>query len=78
MLSLRLRDGRPNRVPHHRSTGDCKYANVYVITGECDWCKVLDAREASEAPAQPNPNVIVMPLRFQHSDGNVARVRRTA
>ena len=78
VLSLRLRDGRPNRVPHHRSTGDCKYANVYVIAGECDWCKVLDAREASEAPAEPNLNVIVMPLRFQHSDVVASRVRRTA
>src|SRR5215213_6254289 len=62
VLSLRLRDGMPNRLPHHRSTGACKYANFYTAAIDCSWCAALDAREALEAPAEPNSNVIVMSL----------------
>ena len=78
VLSLRLCDDRPNVVPHHRSTGACKYAKVYAFAGECDWCKVLDAREALEAPAEPNLNVILMALRFQHRDDEATPARRSA
>jgi hypothetical protein len=77
VLSLRLRDGLPNRLPGHRSTGACKYGEFY-LDGECEWCQALDAREALEAPAQPNPNVIVMPARFQQGHEDDAPVRRSA
>jgi hypothetical protein len=77
VLSLRLRDGMPNRLPPHRSTGVCKYAKFYQ-GGECDWCAAVVAREALEAPAEPKPNVIVMPLRFQQRDKDSLQIRRTA
>jgi len=77
VLALRLRDGRPNAVPGHRRTGECKYSKIYA-PGECDWCKALDAREASEQPAEPNGNVIVMSQRFQQPEQDVALMRRSA
>jgi hypothetical protein len=77
VLWLRLRDGVPNPVPNHRRTGACKYARVYG-PGECDWCKALDRREEASQPAQPNGNVIVMGLRFQHAEEDVVAMRRIA
>jgi hypothetical protein len=77
VLSLRLRDGVPNRVPRHRSTGACKYADSY-LNGECDWCRAQDAREALEAPAEPNANVIVMSSRFRRDNEDDAPMPRAA
>lgn len=77
VLALRLRDGVPNRVPAHRSTGACKYAEAYA-DGRCDWCDALDAREAAQAPAEPNPNVVVMTTRWQHAVEDAVPVRRIA
>ena len=77
ILALRLRDGVPNAVPGHRRTGTCKYDKVYG-PGECDWCKALDRREEASQPAQPNGNVIVMPLRIQHAEEDVVPMRRSA
>jgi hypothetical protein len=77
VLSLRLRDGLPNRVPRHRTRGACKYADFY-LDGECEWCRAQDAREALEAPAEPNANVIVMSLRFQRDSKDDAPMRRAA
>ena len=78
MLSLRLRDGVPNPVPRHRWTGDCKYAAYYLDDGACDWCAALEARGGLDTPAEPNPNVIIRPFRFQHSDEDSARLHRIA
>ena len=77
VLALRLRDGRPNNVPHHRRTGECKYAKFYG-PGDCDWCKALDAREEAQRPAEPNPNVLVMSLRFQQTAPLALPMRRIA
>jgi hypothetical protein len=77
VLALRLRDGVPNAVPNHRRTGKCKYAKVYA-PGECDWCKALDRREEAAQPAEPNGNVIVMSTRFQQSEQDFVRMRRSA
>jgi hypothetical protein len=77
VLALRLRDGVPNAVPHHRRTGACKYANVYKA-GDCDWCKALDRREEAAKPAEANSNVIVMSLRFQQAESDALPMRRIA
>ena len=77
MLALRVRDGIPDRIRAHRSTGVCRFAAHYP-DGVCDWCAAVDAREAA-AEVEPNPNVVVMPQRWQQGeDDNVTPIRRIA
>ena len=76
MLALRVRDGIPDRIRSHRSDGVCRFAAFYP-DGRCDWCAAVDAREAAAA-VEPNPNVIVMPQRWQHVEDDVAPMRRIA
>ena|SRR6185436_14287339 len=77
VLSLRLRDGVPNPVPHHRRNGVCKYEKLYA-PGDCEWCQALDRREDAEKPDEPNPSVLVMSLRFLQTEHAPAALRRIA
>jgi hypothetical protein len=76
MLALRMRDGLPDRIRAHRSTGVCRFATLYP-DGDCDWCAAVDTREAAAAPV-PNPNVIVMPQRWLRTEDGVTPMRRSA